>query len=258
MQTIRSKNEQAPLRATSDSNNVSEKKILLSLRNIAVKYRQSRNIFRKESYSAIKDVSFDVYAGDSLGVIGRNGAGKSTLLRVMGGVITPDMGVYINNDARVALLALQAGFDVELNGRLNAVLNGILLGFTREQVEQKLDQIIEFAELGVFIDRPLKTYSTGMVARLAFSIAHRLEPDVLLVDEVLAVGDVEFREKSLDAMRKKLLSDQTIILVSHDAETIKSLCTRAVWIEEGVTRMVGLPEKVVDAYEEYICLHPPK
>ena len=255
MHTIRSGHGQTSLLETSDAQ---EKKVLLSLRNIAVRYRQSRNVFRKKSYSAIKNVSFDVYAGDSLGVIGRNGAGKSTLLRVIGGVITPDAGVYINNNTRVALLALQAGFDVELNGRLNAVLNGILLGFTREQVDQKLDQIIEFAELGVFIDRPLKTYSTGMVARLAFSIAHLLEPDVLLVDEVLAVGDVEFREKSFDAMRKKLLSDQTIILVSHDAETIKSLCTRAVWIENGVTRMVGHPAEIVDAYEEYICLHPPK
>lgn len=229
---------------------------LLSLRNIAVHYRQSRNLLRKKSYTAIKNVSFDVYRGDSLGVVGRNGAGKSTLLRVIGQVITPDEGEYINNDVRIALLALQAGFDLELDGRLNALLSGILLGFTRQQIEQKLDSIIEFAELGEFIDQPIKTYSTGMMARLAFSVAHMLEPDVLLVDEVLAVGDVEFREKSLEAMRKKLQSDQTIILVSHDAATIKSLCNRAVWIEDGVTQMVGQPDEVVQAYENHMLMNP--
>jgi len=231
-------------------------KPLLSLKNIAVHYRQSRNIFRKSFYKAIKDVSFDVYKGDSVGVIGRNGAGKSTLLSVIGGIITPDAGEYKNNNARVALLALQAGFDMELNGRLNAVLSGILLGFTKEQIESKLDAIIEFAELGEFIDRPIKTYSTGMITRLAFSVAHMLEPDVLLIDEVLAVGDVEFREKSLEAMRQKLQSDQTIILVSHDAQTIKSLCNRVVWIEDGITRMVGSPDEITDAYEHYICTNP--
>lgn len=230
---------------------------LLSLRSVAVHYRQSRNLLRKKSYTAIKDVSFDVYRGDSLGIVGRNGAGKSTLLRVIGRVITPDEGDYISNDARVALLALQAGFDLELDGRLNALLSGILLGFTRQQIESKLDSIIEFAELGDFIDQPIKTYSTGMMARLAFSVAHMLEPDVLLVDEVLAVGDVEFREKSLEAMRKKLQSDQTIILVSHDAATIKSLCNRAVWIEDGVTQMVGQPDEVVQAYEDYMLMNPP-
>lgn len=228
------------------------KRTLLSLRNIYVKYQQSRKIFSiNNSYEAIKDASFDVYSGDSLGIIGRNGAGKSSLLRVIGGIIEPDSGVLINNNAQVALLALQAGFDTDLDGRSNALLSGILLGFTPKQVKEKLDRIIEFAELGNFIDQPVKTYSTGMVARLAFSVAHMLEPDVLLVDEVLSVGDVEFREKSLDVMRKKLLSDQTIILVSHDTETIKSFCNRVVWIENGFTKMVGSADEVVGIYEEY-------
>ncbi len=238
--------------------NICEKgKPLLTLKNIAVRYRQSRNIFKKRIYTAIKDVSFDVYAGESLGIIGRNGAGKSTLLRIMGGVISPDAGKFTSHNATVALLALQAGFDLELDGKVNAILSGMLLGFSYQQVNQKLDSIIDFAELGEFINQPIKTYSTGMVTRLAFSVAHLLEPDVLLVDEVLAVGDAEFREKSLNAMREKLLSDQTIVLVSHDGATIKSLCNRAVWIENGITRMAGHPDEVVDAYETYICQYPP-
>jgi lipopolysaccharide transport system ATP-binding protein len=232
---------------------MSEKRKLISLRNIGVEYRQSRSLFRKRSYQALKDVSFDIYSGDSIGIIGRNGAGKSTLLRIISNVIDPDTGTHENYQATTTLLSLQAGFDQELSGRTNAVLNGMLLGFSYADVMQKLDGIIEFAELGQFIDNPVKTYSTGMRARLGFSVAHTLSPDVLCIDEALGVGDVEFSKKSTKVVREKLLSNQTVVLVSHQAEVIQELCNRAVWIEDGVSRVVGTPEEVISAYEEYMC-----
>jgi len=224
----------------------------MSLSGVGVEYKRSRSLFRRDTYKALRDVSFDIHAGDSIGVIGRNGAGKSTLLSVIGGVIEPDTGVFTNFGVSTTLLSLQAGFDVELSGRTNAILNGMLLGFSYSQVMEKLESIIEFAELGDFIDQPVKTYSTGMQARLGFSVAHTLEPDVLCIDEALGVGDVDFRRKSTQIVQEKLLSDQTVVLVSHQSEVIRDLCNRAVWIEDGVSRMVGDPAEVVAAYEEYM------
>jgi lipopolysaccharide transport system ATP-binding protein len=232
---------------------MSERRKLISLQNIGVEYKQSRSLFRKRSYHALKNVSFDIYSGDSIGIIGRNGAGKSTLLRIISNVIDPDTGRHENYQATTTLLSLQAGFDHALSGRTNAVLNGMLLGFSHDEVLQKLDDIIEFAELGQFIDNAVKTYSTGMSARLGFSVAHTLAPDVLCIDEALGVGDVAFHRKSSEVVREKLLSNQTVVLVSHQAEVIKELCNRAVWIEDGVSRVVGTPEEVTAAYEEYMC-----
>ena len=153
-------------------------------------------------------------------------------------------------------LNLVLGFDSDLSGRTNVILNGMLLGFSHEEVLQHLESIIEFSELGTFIDNPIKTYSTGMRARLGFSIAHTLAPDVLCIDEALGVGDVEFRKKSAQVVKAKLLSNQTVVLVSHQADVIRNLCNRAVWIEGGVSRMDGTPEEVVAAYEEYMCRSP--
>ncbi len=229
-------------------------KPVLVVDGVGVCFRRSvRSFFNRTELTALKDVSFDLYPGDSLGVIGRNGAGKTTLLRLLGGIIRPDSGEIKNYGANTALLSLQVGFDPELSGRVNAILGGMFLGYTKKEVVAQLDKIIEFAELEDFIDLPVKSYSSGMRARLGFAVALEMNPDVLLIDEVLGVGDVEFRKKSMAVMKEKLLSNQTIVLVSHSAATVKSLCNRAVWIENGVSRMVGDSKEVVAAYEQYMA-----
>lgn len=225
---------------------------LISVQNVGVRFKSNRSLFRRDYFEALKDVSFDLQPGDSLGVVGRNGVGKTTLLRLLGDIIRPDSGRIINNNATTSLLSLQVGFDLELSGRVNAILSGMLLGFRKEDVESNLDSIIAFSELGDFIDKPVKSYSAGMKARLGFSVALEMSPDVLLIDEVLGVGDVEFREKSMAVMRDKLLSDQTIVFVSHMGAMVRNLCNRAVWIEGGVTRMGGDSSEVVAAYEEHM------
>lgn len=226
---------------------------LIKVQNVGVRFASRNSLFNRDYIKALRDVSFELRRGDSLGVVGRNGAGKSTLLRLLGGIIQPDSGKIINNKATTSLLSLQVGFDLELPGRINAILSGMMLGFRKHEVEAKLEKIIAFSELGDFIDRPVKSYSTGMKARLGFSVALELNPDVLLIDEVLGVGDAEFRKKSMEVMKEKLLSDQTtIVLVSHSADTVKNLCNRAVWIEDGVTRMEGASKDVVTAYENFL------
>ena len=225
---------------------------LISVQNVGVTFNTRKSLFTRDHIEALKDVSFNINKGDSLGVIGRNGAGKTTLLRLLGGIIRPDKGRIVNNMATTALLALQVGFDPELSGRVNAILSGMLLGFRKNEVEANLKKIIEFSELGPFIDKPVKSYSAGMRARLGFSVALEMSPDVLLIDEVLGVGDAGFRKKSISVMQEKLKSDQTIVLVSHDAKTVKKLCNRAVWIEDGVSRLEGDVEEVVEAYERYL------
>lgn len=225
---------------------------IISLRNVGVRFRPRQRLFSGECFEALKDISFDLYQGDSLGIVGRNGVGKSTLLRCLGGIIRPDTGLIKNGGYRTALLSLQLGFDSQLTGRDNAILSGMLLGFRRREIQAKLSDIISFAELEEFIDRPLYTYSTGMRARLGFSVAFYLEPDVLLIDEVLAVGDSNFKKKSMTVMEEKIRSDRTIVMVSHQAGIIKKLCNRAVWIEHGMTKMEGGAEPVVQAYETFL------
>lgn len=225
---------------------------IISLCNVGIRFRQRKNSLNGGYFQALKDVSFDLYRGDSLGIIGRNGAGKSTLLRCLCGIIQPDTGFLSNRGYRTALLSLQIGFDPQLSGRDNAVLSGMLLGFRRREVETKLEEIVSFAELEEFIDQPLYTYSNGMRARLGFSVAFHLEPDVLLIDEVLAVGDGNFRKKSLVVMEEKIRSDRTIVFVSHSIGMIQKLCNRVVWIEGGETKMTGNTDTVVQAYEEFL------
>jgi homopolymeric O-antigen transport system ATP-binding protein len=231
---------------------VSRGDVLISVQNVGVQFKSGNSLFSRDNIEALRGVSFDLLRGDSLGVIGRNGAGKSTLLQLLGGIIRPDKGKVVNNNATTSLLALQIGFDPQLSGRINAILSGMLLGFRKNEVEANLEKIIAFSELDTFIDRPVRSYSAGMKARLGFSVALEMNPDVLLVDEVLGVGDVEFRKKSMGVMKEKLLSEQTIVLVSHDALTVKALCNRAVWIENGISRMEGNAEEVVTAYENFV------
>ena len=226
-------------------------KPVISLQDVAVRYKRSGNIFRRKNYfEVLKSINLDIYPGETLGILGRNGSGKSTLLRIISGVIQPDKGKVTNHGASVSLLALQAGFDPNLNGRDNAILGGMLQGYSRQEVQARLDEIQEYSELGDFFFEPVRTYSAGMRARLGFSITTILSPDVLLVDEVLSVGDQHFKQKAERTMVAKIQSQQTVVLVSHSHQQIARLCDRAVLIDEGVSFASGDPHKVLSIYEE--------
>ncbi|HEY3858700.1 MAG TPA: ABC transporter ATP-binding protein [Gammaproteobacteria bacterium] len=223
---------------------------IIELKNVGVRYRRKAGFMRSNAFWALHDVSFDLRHGETLGVIGRNGAGKSTLLRLLAGILAPDNGSIMSKTDRVSLLALQAGFIPALTGRENAVLSGILLGMQRAEVEARMDEMVRFAELEQFIDEPVRTYSSGMRARLGFTVAFQADPDVLLIDEVLGIGDASFKEKSSAAMREKIASDKTVVIVTHHPETILDLCDRVVWVEKGVTVEIGAPGVVVDHYQQ--------
>lgn len=223
-----------------------------SLRNVGVCYQRRSGLFRLSPFWALHDVSFDLFPGEVLGVIGRNGAGKTTLLRLLADIIKPDRGVLLKNDARATLLSLQIGFVPHLNGRENAIMSGLLLGLRRSVIQSRMNDIIRFAQLEEFIDQPIRNYSTGMRARLGFSVAIQLDPDIFLIDEVLGVGDAEFKKRSSEAMLEKFGSDRAIVLVSHDLAMIRRLCNRVVWIEHGATQLEGSPEEVIRAYQTYI------
>lgn len=206
--------------------------VVISLRNVSVRYKRRGGLFRRRQYyQALNNVSFDIYRGETLGIVGRNGAGKSTLLRCIAGIIKPDFGVVINNNVSVSLLALQAGFDPELSGRDNALINGMLLGYDKKQIQSKLEIIKEFSELGDFFEESVKTYSSGMRSRLGFSVSTHLKSDVLLLDEILSVGDANFKRKAELEIIKKCLSEQTVIIVSHSEQQLAKLCSRIIEIK---------------------------
>lgn len=226
--------------------------VVLSLSGVGVTYRKRVGFLKQSSFEALRNVSFELHEGESLGVIGSNGAGKSTLLKILSGIIRPDRGTVINRGRSTALLSLQLGFDPNLSGRDNAIVSGLLLGFRRKEVNDSLDDIIAFSELEEFIDDPLHTYSSGMRARLGFSVALIMEPEILLVDEVLGVGDADFQEKSRAEMARKIASDKTVVFVSHNTGMIQRLCNRAVWLDHGGARLVGDVTEVINTYEGYI------
>lgn len=221
---------------------------IITLDGVGVSFPRQALLRRGEPFWALENVSFDVREGETLGVIGRNGAGKTTLLKVLAGILKPERGKLINTGHRVAMLSLQLGFLPNLDGRDNAMLSGILMGLTRAQVRARLGRIVEFAELGDFIDEPVATYSAGMRARLGFAVALECDPDVVLIDEILGVGDADFRAKSVAAIEGLIRSNKTVVLVSHNADTIERLCERAVWIEQRVTRALGAVGDVAGAY----------
>jgi len=223
---------------------------ILSLKNVGLYYSRRQRFLRRTRYWALRDVSFDLYAGETLGVIGRNGVGKSTLLRVLAGILAPDIGhVHIlRQEMRISLISLGAGFVPYLTGRENAILSAMLLGATKNEVHERMKAIVDFSELNGFFDEPVNTYSTGMRARLGFSVAYHVDPDVILLDEVLGVGDQAFRKKSTDAMKKRIQSDKTVVIVSHSAPLLREMCNRLVWIEDGRTRAQGDVGDVLDAY----------
>ncbi|MCS5653561.1 MAG: ABC transporter ATP-binding protein [Candidatus Marinimicrobia bacterium] len=206
---------------------------------------------RKSRFTAIKNISFEVSSGETVGIIGKNGAGKSTILGLLAGVLKPSSG-QVTVAGRIApLLELGAGFHPELSGRENILLNGILLGMLKREVEEKIDSIIEFSELEKFIDQPIRTYSSGMLARLGFSVAVHCEPDILLLDEVLSVGDQGFQKKCIEKMMGFKRNGKTIVFVSHNSDEILKVCDRVIWIDKGIVYREGRVDQVINEYIEH-------
>lgn len=203
-----------------------------------------------EEFWALRDISFEVKKGEVLGIIGHNGAGKSTLLKVISGILKPTTGSVQVNGTIVPMLELGSGFDFDLTGRENVFLNGAILGYSEQFLKEKYEEIVAFSELGQFIDVPLRNYSSGMVMRLAFSIATVVQPDILIVDEILAVGDAEFQEKSKRRMLELMGGGTTVLFVSHSLIQIREMCNRAIWLEHGEMKMLGEAQSVCDSYEE--------
>lgn len=224
------------------------------LRSGQVSIKQAVLFFRKrkfETVEAIKGISFSVDQGETVAVIGRNGSGKSTLLGIVGKVYRPTKGTVEVNGRISTLLDLGAGFHPDLTGLENIYLNGAILGMSRKEINSKLNDIIEFAELNDFIDAPIRTYSAGMTMRLGFSIAVQVDPDILLVDEVLAVGDENYQMKCYDKVRQFQKEGKTILFVSHDMEAVRRVATRVIWMHYGVIRMDGSTSEVLNAYHRF-------
>ncbi len=226
-----------------------------SLKSFSLK-KSLKNLGRnkREVYHALKGISFDVKKGSVVGIVGKNGSGKSTLLRTVAGIYSPDKGSVNTFDNTISLQAIGVGFQKDLSGRENIFLSGLLMGFTEKEIKHKLDEIIEFSELGDFINKPVRTYSSGMVSKLAFSITAVMETDIILIDEVLSVGDSRFKKKSY-AKIKELISheDRTVMIVSHSNDTLLKLCTEILWINEGDFVMQGDPKEVIAKYEEFMA-----
>ena len=239
-----------------------EKEIAIHIKDLVVSYRDikkfsiRKTLFNREKsslFTAIKGISFDIKKGEIVGICGKNGSGKSTLLRAIAGIFSADKGIISLNGNTVSLLSIGVGFQRKLTGYDNIFLSGMLLGFSKEQIQEKLDDIIKFSELGKFIYKPVSSYSSGMYSKLAFSITAILETDIMLIDEVLSVGDIAFKEKSYNKM-KELINDEnrTVVIVSHSSKTLTDLCDRVIWLHEGNIVQDGKPSEVVGEYEEFL------
>ena len=221
-------------------------------------YSIRKNLLRRrhpenELFRALTNVSFKLEKGEILGIVGKNGSGKSTLLKAIAGIFNPDEGSIDLHGNSISLLAIGVGFIKELSGRENILLSGMLLGFSEAEIRSRTDEIIEFSELGSFIDKPVRTYSSGMYSKLSFAITAILETDIILIDEVLSVGDARFRKKSYAKM-KELISqkDRTVVIVSHDSKTLLDLCDKLLWINDGEMMQFGNTREVLAAYESYV------
>lgn len=219
-----------------------------SLKEYAV--RLLRGKLNYTEFWALKDVSFSVKEGEVLGIVGHNGAGKSTLLKVISGILKPTKGSVSISGSVVPMLELGSGFDMELTGRENIFLNGAILGYSQAFLKSKYDQIVAFSELNEFMEVPLRNYSSGMVMRLAFSIASVVNPDVLIVDEILAVGDAAFQEKSKARMLELMGGGTTVLFVSHSLEQVRQVCDRVLWLEHGTMRGIGPTDEMCNRYEQ--------
>ena len=209
-----------------------------------------RKELRFQEFFALKHIDLDVRRGESWGFVGRNGSGKSTLLKLITGILRPYEGTIAVSGTVAPLLELSAGFDMELTGRENIVMNGLILGMTEKQIEEKFDDIVSFSELQDFLDVPVKNYSSGMRSRLGFSVATSAKADILIADEVLSTGDKAFQKKCENRMQELLDGGTTLLLVSHSSDTVRRMCRKAMWLDHGVVRMTGETEEVVSAYEQ--------
>ena len=240
-----------------------EKKVIIDVDHVTVRFNLAtqkidnlKEYFVKlvkrqlmfQEFLALKDVSFQVRQGESWGLIGTNGSGKSTMLKAISGILKPYKGSITVDGAVAPLIELGAGFDPNMTARENIFLNGCILGHTEKFMADHFDEIVEFAEIGQFLDSPIKNYSSGMRARLGFAVATMVKPDILIVDEVLAVGDYKFRQKCEKRMQEMLKNGTTLLFVSHNIEEVRRLCTHAIWIDKGVARMQGEVKEVCDAY----------
>ena len=237
---------------------------ILELKDVSIRYmtgdfkdiglkeyvmRRIKGNYRVQEFWADRDISFALEKGDMLGIIGTNGAGKSTLLKAISGIMEPTRGWVHREGTIAALLELGSGFDAELTGRENIFLNGAILGYSEAFLLEKYDEIVDFSELGGFIETPIRNYSSGMLARLAFSIATVVKPEILIVDEILSVGDAAFQEKSRKRMMELMGGGTTVLFVSHSIEQIREMCGQVVWLKQGKIQMVGKAGDVCDGYE---------
>ena len=238
---------------------------MIEVKNVTMRFRLSdepinslKEIFthtltgklKFNEFLALDDVSFNIEKGKTLGLIGKNGAGKSTTLKVISGILKPTSGTVTTYGNVVPMLELGAGFDLELTGKENIYLNGAILGYSKEYLESKYDEIVEFAEIEDFIDMPIRNYSSGMMARLAFSIASVVQPEILIVDEILAVGDVAFQEKSFNRMKELMSGGATVLFVSHDLDKIEEMCDEVIWLDHGKILMRGEAKEICKAFRE--------
>ena len=244
--------------------NTSDEKVIVSLDNVSMHFNMSgekldslkeyfikllkRQLFFKK-YVALENISFKICRGDVFGIVGLNGSGKSTTLKVISGILKPTKGKVSVKGTIAPLIELGAGFDLELTARENIYLNGAVLGHSKKIMKKKFDDIVEFSEMQNFLDVPMKNYSSGMVARIAFSIATMVRPEILIVDEILAVGDFQFQEKCNKRIEEMMEGGTTIILVSHSIEQIEALCNKVMWLEKGKIRMIGGVDDVCSAYK---------
>ena len=228
--------------------------IALSLSNVSLRYALRVRRQRKETRGdyALHAVNLHLYRGETLGIVGANGAGKSTLLRLIAGIMAPDQGVIERHGHSVRLLGMQIGFLRELSGRDNALLGGMILGLSKQQMLARMQEVETFAGLGAAFENPIRTYSQGMKARLAFSVAISAPSDILLLDELMGVGDEEFQVKSGEKLREMIRSERTVVLCSHSRKTIEDLSTRALWLDAGTVRECGTPAAVLDAYYDSV------
>jgi lipopolysaccharide transport system ATP-binding protein len=218
------------------------------LKNFIFHLPKGIGLLKTTKYEVLRDVSFEVFRGETFGIIGKNGAGKSTILGLIAGVLKPNQGTITVKGRISPLLELGAGFHLELTGRENIMLKGVLIGLRRSEVSAKMEEIIAFSELGDFIDQPVRIYSSGMLARLGFSIVASLDPEILLIDEILAVGDSGFQKKCLNRMAEFKRNGVTMIFVSHSMENIEEICDRVMWIGDRTTKLIAEPNKVMLEY----------
>lgn len=238
---------------------------MIEVKNVSMRFRMSdqpinslKEIFtvfftgklKYNEFLALNDVSFEVKKGETIGLIGRNGAGKSTTLKLISGILKPTEGTIRVYGNIVPMLELGAGFDLELTGRENIYLNGAILGYSKEYLESKFDEIVDFAEIREFIDMPIRNYSSGMMARLAFSIASVVQPEILIVDEILAVGDAAFQEKSYNRMKELMTGGATVLFVSHNLDKLEEMCNRIVWMDKGKVVKIGEASKIIKEYKK--------